>query len=837
MMMSSFNHTRRHSSRFETLETRRHLSAAALDNPVVALEWHGQQTRAEAGEYILSLDPSARLVNGRAASRQVAALQNVLDQKLAGVRVEEYLGRSGEFLLDAPADTGYDQVLAAVKPLKGFEFLEPNFVLQFQATPNDPLFGYEYALNNTGTTPAGASKADADIDAVEAWDVATGAAGGSAVVVGVVDSGVDYSHPDLAASMWRNPFETAGDGIDNDRNGYVDDVYGINAITGSGNPTDDNGHGTHTAGTIAAAVNNGVGVAGVSWGAKVMALKFLAADGSGSLADAVECLNYATAMRQKGVNIRLTSNSWGGGGFEQSLRDAVARSGDAGMLFVAAAGNGGADGIGDNNDVTPSYPSNLDLVNVVAVAATDRYDNLAGFSNYGATQVDLAAPGVDIASTYPGGQYVYMSGTSMATPQVSGVAALAFAFKPDSTTADVRGALLNGVDKLSNLTGKVATGGRLNALGTLRQLANSVGGVAFDDADGDGTRGGAEAALAGRTVFLDANNNGALDAGEPARTTDGAGAYRFGALLPGTYTVRQVVPAGWAATAPAAGAYTVTVADGQNFTGRNFGSRLVPVNPAPTAAATLSDPTAGGTHHWFKVTYADDTAVAYGTIGSGDVLVTGPGGYSQPGTLSNLTYANNAWTATYRVPAPGGAWDAADNGAYTVSMRANEVSDTAGAFVAAGALGQFSVRLGDTVAPTATLAAANVTAAGGGYQWFKVTYADDVGVAYGTIDGNDVLVTGPNAYSQKGVLSNLTYAAGAWTATYRVPAPGGTFGTEDNGTYTVALVAGQVADTSGNHAAAGVLGGFDVAVPQPVTAAGVTSPLFSQDRIAADQLA
>ena len=822
-----------HTKVFESLETRRLLSGTALDNPVVALDWHGRQVQAEAGEYILGLDPTARMVNGRAASRQVAALQRVLDQDAKGVRVEEYLGSAGQFLLDAPQDLVFDEVLASVQSLKGFEYLEPNFVFRLQSTtPNDPLFGYQYALNNTGTTPAGASRPDADIDAVEAWDVTTGSAD---VVIGVIDSGVDYTHPDLADNMWRNPFETAGDGIDNDRNGYVDDVYGINAAANNGNPMDDNGHGTHVAGTIAAVGNNGIGTTGVAWNAQIMALKFLAADGSGSTADAIECLNYAVSMRQKGVNIRLTSNSWGGGGFETALRNTIAATGNAGMLFVVAAGNGGADGVGDNNDFYASYPSNYDLPNVVAVTATDRYDNLASFSNYGAVTVDLAAPGVDIASTVSGGGYAYMSGTSMATPNVSGVAALAWSLKPNATYAQVRSALFSGADRLTNLTGKVATGARLNALGTLRAVGSTLSGVAFDDADGDGTRGDAEAALAGRTVWLDLDNDAALDATEPSRTTDASGGYSFGPLGPGTYTVRQVVPMGWRASAPAAGYHTVLVVDG-NYAGRDFATR----NGAPTATAAPADITAGGgAYHWFNVTYADDSAVQFRSINGNDVLVTGPNGFSQLGALANLTTAGGKWTATYRVAAPGGTWDVADSGAYTVAMQAGEVSDNAGRFVAAGTLGQFAVRLGDAVAPTAMLDAPDVATTGGSYHWFRVTYADNVAVAYGTIDGNDVLVTGPNGYSQAGVLSNLVTANGTWTATYRVAAPGGTYGVEDNGAYTVALQAGQVLDTSGNSAGTGVLGGFNVAVAQPVVAAvtEATPQLFSNERIAAGVLA
>ena len=349
-------------SPFEALEDRRLLSAAlptvasadtaAPVEHVVTLDWKGQAIEARKGEWILGLSGKTDLMRGRQAPAQVRALQRRLGGDGAAVRVQEQLGQSGQFLLQVPESLGYDDVLASAKPLPGFEYLEPNAVLTLQATTNDPYYTYEYGLNNTGSVPfdTGSSQADADIDAAEAWDLTTGS---SDVVVGIIDSGVDYTHPDLAANMWHNPFETPGDGIDNDRNGYVDDVYGADFANGDGDPMDDQGHGTHVAGTIGAAGNNGVGVAGVNWHVQLMALKFLAADGSGSTADAIQALNYATSMRNKGVNIRLTSNSWGGGGFEQALKDAIAASGNAGMLFVAAAGNDGL-----NNDATASYPGN-----------------------------------------------------------------------------------------------------------------------------------------------------------------------------------------------------------------------------------------------------------------------------------------------------------------------------------------------------------------------------------------------------------------------------------------------------------------------------------------------
>jgi hypothetical protein len=225
------------------------------------------------------------------------------------------------------------------------------------------------------------------------------------------------------------------------------------------------------AGTISASADNGIGVAGVNYNGRIMALKFLDASGNGSLSAAISAINYATKMKaQYGVNVRVLNNSWGGGGYTQSLYDAIKASGNAGQIFIAAAGNGGADQVGDNNDTVANYPSNYDLPNVVAVAATDKYDRLGSFSNYGATTVDLAAPGVDVLSTFPNGQYAYLSGTSMATPHVAGAASLAFSYAPNASVADVKSALMSGGDSVSALATKTVSGKRLNLLGTLQNL-------------------------------------------------------------------------------------------------------------------------------------------------------------------------------------------------------------------------------------------------------------------------------------------------------------------------------------------------------------------------------
>jgi subtilisin family serine protease len=318
-------------------------------------------------------------------------------------------------------------------------YAEPDYVVEAIATPNDPLFGQLWGM--------------AKINAPAAWDVTFGSAN---VVVGDIDTGIDYNHPDLAANAWVNPGEIPANGIDDDGNGYKDDVHGWDWANNDSDPFDDHFHGTHTAGTIGAKGNNSVGVVGVNWDVRIAGLKFLSAQGSGSTSNAILALKYAVA---KGM--RVTNNSWGGGGYSQGLYDAIAAARDAGSLFIAAAGNNSFD-----NDFFPFYPASYDLDNLIAVAATTDTDDLASFSNYGATSVDLGAPGYGVLSTVPGGYDTY-SGTSMATPHVSGAAALLLAVHPEWTYAQVRDRIFCTVRPVSALSGNTVTGGVLDVGGAL----------------------------------------------------------------------------------------------------------------------------------------------------------------------------------------------------------------------------------------------------------------------------------------------------------------------------------------------------------------------------------
>ncbi|HEY3186687.1 MAG TPA: S8 family peptidase [Solirubrobacteraceae bacterium] len=383
--------------------------------------------------------------------------------------------------LDKPAAAvTVDQAVADLNTDPDVLYAEPNRVVHAMLAANDNLFADEWGLNNTGQSVTSAAAtpvpvAGADIDAEAAWDLTTGDA---SVVVGVVDTGVDATHPDLAPNIWTNTREIPGNGVDDDGNGFVDDVHGWDFVGNDNAPADvtapggNPGHGTHVSGTIAARGNDGPGfnsgVAGVTWSSTIMPVRVLDENGSGTLADVVAGYAYAARNGARIINASL-------GDFNPSQTERATIASFPNTLFVVAAGNDGANT--DSGDATTcgslanppascSFPCDYGLANIVCVAASDRADELATFSNFGTRFVDLAAPGVTIWSTAPGG-WRSLSGTSMATPHVAGVAALALARDPSLTTAQLRQALIQGVDKKASLTGKVASGGRLNALGAL----------------------------------------------------------------------------------------------------------------------------------------------------------------------------------------------------------------------------------------------------------------------------------------------------------------------------------------------------------------------------------
>ncbi len=355
-----------------------------------------------------------------------------------------------------------DEAVKLYKADSGVEYAEPNYLFTAQNVPGDPRFNELWGLYNTGQT---GGTSGADIKAPGAWNLSTGS---SSVVVAVIDTGIDYGHEDLRANVWINQGELNGQaGVDDDGNGYVDDVYGWNVVSNNGNPFDDMGHGTHVAGIIGAAGNNGTGVAGVNWNVKIMACKFLDAGGYGYTDGAVACLQYIKAMKESGVNIVATNNSWGGGGYSQALYDAINAQRD--ILFIAAAGNNYSD-----NDKYPTYPANYDLPNVIAVAATDSNDGKAYFSDYGRRTVSVGAPGLGILSTLPAQNvwgitegYGLLSGTSMATPHVTGLAALINSQDDSRDWRQTRNLILSGGEATASMTGTTITGKRISAYGAL----------------------------------------------------------------------------------------------------------------------------------------------------------------------------------------------------------------------------------------------------------------------------------------------------------------------------------------------------------------------------------
>ena len=416
------------------------------------------------GEFVVKLKPgfrSAQLLNlGAARSEMLSQDQNIFLLRFGGSALASL------------------STLNNLKKHPMIEYAEPNYIytigdvsIDGSEMISDPDFPKLWGLHNTGQiVKAGEEEVqgtpDADIDALEAWAVETGS---KSIKVAIIDTGIDYTHQDLAENILKNDGEmgeyTDGEGnikhketdlVDNDGNGYVDDVYGWNFVANTNDPKDDHSHGTHVAGTIGAVGNNNIGVVGVNWKVSLLPVKFLSAGGSGSLADAVKAIDYAHKRK-----VHLMSNSWGGGGFSQALADVIESASKDGILFIAAAGNSSTD-----NDKTPHYPSSYESENVIAVAATDSDDQRASFSCYGKNSVDIAAPGSNIYSTVLDNKYGFMSGTSMATPHVSGVAALVWAHEPNLTMAQVKERLFKTSDEILMLKRRMGYG-RLNAYNAL----------------------------------------------------------------------------------------------------------------------------------------------------------------------------------------------------------------------------------------------------------------------------------------------------------------------------------------------------------------------------------
>ena len=646
--------SRRLCQALEWLEPRLVLDSLGLGSyATVAPAWFAEVPLASAGPaaMLVGASPAATVAGDDAAasSRWIVRLnagaaqqvrsplgaEPLLDDGPIDFQVIRGLGLPGQLLVQARVPAAVAQTALAANPhLASFEIDAPQVL---QMVPNDPAFGQQLGLQNTGQE---GGTSGADIAATQAWDIARDS---SRIVVGVVDSGVDYTHPDLYQNVWLNPGEIppalrgvlvdtdadgaitfrdlnqpanapyvsdrngtgyvdAGDlladprwanGVDDDGSGFEDDLCGYDFADHTNDPRDDHGHGTHVTGTIAAQGDNGLGVTGVAWQAQVVPLKFLDARNEGTTSEAIAAVNYAVQLRQQyGVDLRVLNASWGSSTYSQQLRDSLAAANAAGMLVVAAAGNGDVLGRGVNSDLRPFYPAGYDLENIIAVAASDQHDQLASFSNFGPSTVDVAAPGVGILSTEPGGAYQERNGTSMAAPHVTGTVALVWAHTPEATAQEVRTAILSSVDALPSLQGKVATGGRLNAAQALR--ADPI--------------------------------------------------------------------------------------------------------PPQAAAANVPDLIAASTAPYrFSVTYTDNVAVDVATLDDFDVLVTKLGDYSLSAMAKRVSVDaptnGTPRTVTYEIAAPGGSWDPADNGQYQLALRAGQVRDTAGNAAANRTLATFRVNV------------------------------------------------------------------------------------------------------------------------------------------------
>ena len=780
------------------------LSGAGIGSPAAAITER---------QFLVRLTPEA--VEQVHSPQQAQAL---FANSGAGLHVQRGLGLPGQLLVTT-SERDSARVVAAFQNNPNVAHFEED--LSVGATtlfPNEQtqssLFADQYGLHNVGQN--GGSE-DADIDAPEAWAITTGSL---QVVVSVIDSGVDFTHPDLYRNIWLNNAEIPGslraqladsdgdgsisfrdlnaaanasfvrdlnhtgyidagdilddplwsDGIDTDRNGFEDDLVGWDFQDNDNRPFDEHGHGTHVAGILGAEGNNASplaeefdgGVVGVAWTTTILPLRFLDENNTGDLSDAIEAINYQTLLRTSATspaNIRVSNNSWGvSGSLSQNLFDAVAATGAADILFVAAAGNGDILGRGVDNDQTPFYPANLDLPNVISVGAFGPDGSLASFSNFGDRTVDIAAPGVGIISTAPGGTYITRNGTSMATPFVTGTAALVFSSRPSAGAAEVRDALLQGADSRPELANEVRSGRRLNALGALQAPAfapvaaltpvnpiTAAGGsilnllVTYTDEEGVdlGTidPGDLEIARAGfsatrliplSTTFnrpplaeIEPNNSRAeamnLESAEwttsvnqnitesttiPHLSIRGTGDSTF------DYYSFQVSQAG------ARGVFdidevTLSGLDAQLFLFGPNGELIAQNDDASTnlgGAGSISGldsfldvtlPTSGG--------YVIAVARYYSTSNGNQVEGNTP--------LANHSYLLNisveghpavvaggqtgATEVTYQLSALGGHWDATDSGEYIVRLRASEVADGNGIYNSARELGRFRVQISD----------------------------------------------------------------------------------------------------------------------------------------------
>lgn len=376
------------------------------------------------------------------SSTNLNEISGKIHHQVGSTVLKEFNEVKGLQLVRISENIPLSEILRIYRQNENVIYAEPNYICKNQLIPNDAYYDFQWGLNR--------------INATSAWNLTTGS---SNVIIAVVDSGIDTNHPDLKGNLWINKGEIPDNNIDDDNNGYIDDIYGWNFESGNNNVTDDNGHGTHVAGIIAASGNNTQGVSGVMWNATIMPLKFLDKNGDGYITDAVDAISYATKMGAFIINC-----SWGGSSYSKALKDIIEAST---ALVVCAAGN---EVSSEDIDILPNYPASFNSSNIISVAAVDENNNLCYFSNYGTNSIDVAAPGALIYSTLPGSKYGFMQGTSMATPYVSGLAGLIKSLYPELSALQVKYTIMNNVDSVASLAGKILTGGVINAYNSLNNV-------------------------------------------------------------------------------------------------------------------------------------------------------------------------------------------------------------------------------------------------------------------------------------------------------------------------------------------------------------------------------
>lgn len=456
-------------------------SSQHLFNQIQAIEKSIANTERAAGQIIVQLKDTPSIASAQMSL--VSGLQSSLGQD-AVLSVQQFKSDALLHKITLKNDADLISAIVTLRDQSQVLYAEPNFLYHVEGyrdsahlshavtedqkvhdtsdapVVNDPDFGKLWGIQNIGQKDAAGSVgvAGVDVNVLPLWN--QGITGSKDILVAVIDTGFDWTHPDLAANLYTNEKEIPDNGIDDDQNGFIDDVHGWNFVGNNNNSRDDNDHGSHCSGTIGGVGNNGVGVAGVNWNVSILPVKFLDADGSGYLEAAVESIKYATLMKA-----RVLSNSWGGGGYSDIMKAAIEGSRDAGALFAAAAGNSNS-----NNDIKPSYPASYPVENVISVAAINNKGARAEFSNFGQKSVHVAAPGVKVFSTVRGGQYDTFSGTSMATPHVSGVAALLLSVHPEWTFSELKNRLIKTSVPVSQLRRVVASRGRVDALNALNNI-------------------------------------------------------------------------------------------------------------------------------------------------------------------------------------------------------------------------------------------------------------------------------------------------------------------------------------------------------------------------------